>query len=202
MNEPEDLLSRWRSGERDALDALIQRNLDWVRDYVHVRLGAHMRRIAETHDLVQETMVDLLTYGPGFAVADEDQFRAVLARMVENNIRDHHAWLGRARRSASKEAGQMSPSTLDRRLHDGSATTPSQAADRTDRHQWLQLAMRLADKNDREIIQLREFDRLSFVEVGKRLNISANTARMRFSRAVKRLTQSVMELMSAESRED
>ena len=103
MTEAVELLRRWRDGDKDALDELIRHNLSWVREYVHRRLGAKLRRLAETQDLVQETMVDVLTYRPGFEVAEEEEFRALLGRIVENNIRDHHEWLGRACRSPERE---------------------------------------------------------------------------------------------------
>ncbi len=190
-----ELLRAWRRGDRQALDRLIARNLEWVTSYVHRRLGPMLRRCDETQDLVQEAMADVLVYGPRFEIGDEDQFRGLLARIVENNIRDHHEWLGRARRSPEREEPNLSQTSVERRARDLSATTPSQAVDRTERSQWIRLALRMLDPMDRKVIQLREVEKLSFVEVGKLLGVGANAARMRFARAVPRLAQKVTELV-------
>ena len=48
----------------------------------------------------------------------------------------------------------------------------------------LRLAIGLLEVDDREVVVLRQWDGLPFEEVGTRLGISADAARMRFQRAL------------------
>jgi len=191
-----DLLRDYHRGERAALAKLIERNLDWVRNYVHRRLGEGLRRKAETHDLVQEAMLDVLVYGPRFEIGDEDQFRGLLAKIVENTIRDQNDWWRRKRRDIARERTADGRSVLQIGPIDDAVTSPSTAADRNEATEWLRLAMELLEPADRDVLWLREWDKLSFDEIGGRLGVSANTARMRFQRALPRLVRKVAELRS------
>ncbi len=49
-------------------------------------------------------------------------------------------------------------------------------------------------EDDREVLILRQWDGLSFDEIGKRLEISTSAARVRHLRAVRRLAREVEEL--------
>lgn len=195
MTDSLNLLQRWQNGDHSALEQLIQNNLDWVRDYVHHRLGAKMRRVSETQDLVQEAMIDVLAYGPRLQVTEEKQFRALLATIVENNIRDHADWLNRARRTGEREEADLSPSVIDHRAQARSMTSPSQAADRSERADWVRAALLLMEPQDRQIIELREIEKLGFTEIGERMGLSANAARMRFARSLPKLADRVNEVV-------
>ncbi|MCK5940757.1 MAG: hypothetical protein KAI24_02210 [Planctomycetes bacterium] len=123
------LLERWHGGDRGALDELLRRNLDWVKGYVRRRLGGQLRKKEETVDVVQDAGVDILTYGPRFVVPDRDRFRALLGRMVENNLRD--------RRDLRRE--EIMPSRTVLRLGE----TPSQIVARDEHAQITRLAIYL-----------------------------------------------------------
>ena len=58
-----DLLRRWHEGDEAALSRLLERELPWIRQLVHRRLGPLLRRSGETQDFVQEAMVEVLRYG-------------------------------------------------------------------------------------------------------------------------------------------
>ena len=42
------LLERWRTGDHEALDVLLHRDLEWIRRYVHRHLGGELRRFGDT----------------------------------------------------------------------------------------------------------------------------------------------------------
>ena len=85
-----ELLRRWHGGERAALDELVRCNLGWLRNHVRTRLGPRLRAHGESTDYVQEAVIDVLTYGPRFEISDNGQFRALLCRIVEHNLRDRN----------------------------------------------------------------------------------------------------------------
>ncbi len=184
------LLRRWNGGDQAALHELLERHLEWITDYVHGRLGDKARSRAETVDFVQASMVDFLTYGPKFEVADESAFRGLLARIAENNIRDQRRHDGRAKRDIDREVQAPSDSVLYLDAH-RSITRPSEHAQRDESIALVRVALELMEPQDREIVRLREFEERSFADVGERMEISEDAARMRFSRALPKLAEKV-----------
>jgi RNA polymerase sigma factor (sigma-70 family) len=138
--------------------------------------------------------VELLRFGPRFTVSDEQQFRAFLAQIAENVLRNEHRHFDAARRRASLERPMPNDSVLDLDPRRGAPESPSTISDRREREAWLRLGLELLRPEDREAILLREQQGLPFEEVGAKLGVSANTARMRFERALARLADVVTRL--------
>jgi RNA polymerase sigma-70 factor (ECF subfamily) len=191
--ETADLLQRWHGGDKHALEALLRRDLPWIEGFVRKRLGPLLRGKAETVDYVQDAVVEVLRYGPRFVCSDRERFRALLARIVENTLRDKHDWHRARRRAAEREAELPRESALDL---DGSGDTPSRICAEREREQWIRLALELLDPDERQVILLREWEQLSFEQIGERLGCSEEAARKRFTRALPQLVERVRELQS------
>ena len=114
--DTEALLRASHAGSREALDALLAENLDWLRARVKARLGAELRDLAETADYVQDVLVDVLRCGPRFVTRDVAQARALLARIVENVLSDRFHWFHAAKRSRE---GMAVPASDTERFHGG-----------------------------------------------------------------------------------
>ena len=188
-----ELLSRWNCGEQQALGELLAHHLDWITDYVHGRIGEQLRGRAETMDFVQASMLDFLNYGPRFEVSDASAFRGLLARVAENNIRDHqrHFLCKKRDIKRTEQLGSNSVLHLDANKD---VTRPSQHAQRDESVAMVRVALELLDPQDRQIVLLREFEELSFAEVGKRMDVTEDAARMRFGRALPRLAEKIAKL--------
>lgn len=78
---------------------------------------------------------------------------------------------------------QMGLSIIDRAL------TPGAAAVRAEIQERMRQALSLLKDADREILWMRHYDQLSFVEAGDVLGVSENAATVRYVRALKRLKQ-------------
>lgn len=180
-----DLLRRWHAGDARALDELLALHLPWIRDRVHKRLGAALREKAETGDIVQDSLLQFLRYGPRFVIGTDEQFRKLLARIVENVLRDKLDFFSARRRQMAREQPLGSDTVLS--LDPPRAEvidTPSQAAAREEDEAWMRLALELLDPDERRLLVLREWDDLSFREIGERLGISDSAAKMRHHRAI------------------
>lgn len=188
------LIDRWSRGDADALPLILERELPWIRDYVVRRLGPALRAHAEAADYVQDAVLDFLRSAPRFQVATLEQFRALMARVVENNLRDKDAWYRARRRARDREQPLPSDSVVLIGQRPPSMTTPSAAADRQDWKVWVRLALELMDPEDRRVLLRREWDGASFVEIGAELGMTANAVRMRWVRAVARLADKVRDL--------
>ncbi|MCU0866844.1 MAG: sigma-70 family RNA polymerase sigma factor [Planctomycetes bacterium] len=188
-DETRQLLQRWHQGERAAIDALIARDLPWIRDHVHARLGPLLRARGETMDYLQDAILDVLHYTPRFVTDDRRQFRALVARIVENHLRDAHDHHAALRRTPVKERPVPSDSVLDLGAAASTVTRPDAAAERNEQEAWVRLALELLEPADREVLLLRQWQGLEFAAVGERLGIAEDAARMRFQRALPKLAR-------------
>lgn len=193
-DQTRDLLERWHAGERAALEQLLERDLPWIRHRVRQRLGEALRQKLETQDLVQEAMVDALQYGPRFALDDLGAFRALMARIIENNIRDKRGWMQARRRAAEQEVALPRDTVLHLDAPRKEVTRVTQAVDKKQRAELVRLAMELLEPEDRQVVFLRQWEERPFEAVGEIMGLQANTARMRFQRALQKLAKKVEEL--------
>lgn len=190
------LLQRLHGGDEAALHALLARDLEWLREHVHRRLGRQLRAQGDTQDFVQEAALRALRHGPRFLISDRRRFRALLGRIVENVLCDAADYQGAARRGGGAQRAQGTAVPLDDLA--ASLTSPSQAAARGEEAGWLEVALELLAPEDRQIVRLREWDRMPFEEIAAKMALTPDAARMRFQRAVQRLAKKVSALQRGE----
>jgi RNA polymerase sigma-70 factor (ECF subfamily) len=82
------LLERSRDGDAAALDALFARYLKPLQRWASGRLPPWARNAADTHDLVQETLLSAFRSIGRFEPRREGAFQAYLRQAVMNRIRD------------------------------------------------------------------------------------------------------------------
>ncbi|MCR9243701.1 MAG: sigma-70 family RNA polymerase sigma factor [bacterium] len=189
-------LGRWHEGDPRALDALLDGELPRIRAHIERRMGPRMRRFAETDDMLQDAIVDVLRCAPRFRLSDRQAFRALIARLVENAIRDRHAYHSAACRDVRRERAVPRDSVLDLDPPQRGVTRPSAVAARNEDAAWVRLAIDLLAPDDREVLLLRHWHELPFRELAERLGIAENTARMRCQRALPKLMRAMEQLRS------
>lgn len=190
-----ELLRRWHRGDEQALAELVARELPWLRREAARRMGDELRQRHDADDVVQQALVAVLQHGPRFQAADEQHYRAVLLRIVENTVRK----LLRDGRRLKRWTGREEPLPSDSVVAlCASVTRPSMAADRNEQRAWLQLGLELLDHGDRELVLQRQWQGLSFAAIGERLGIAEDAARRRFERAVARLAHTVRRLRAGQ----
>lgn len=191
---------RLHRGDATALQRLVADHLPWIEQQVRRRLSAHLRSHGETQDFVQEAMIEVLRDGPRFVIENVHGFRALLARIVENNLRDRGRHLHRARRDVRRERALPSDSVLLLDEPARSVTEPPAHAERNERSAWLQLAMELLAPEDREVVRMRTWDGATFTAIGEVLAIGEEAARKRYHRALPRLAKKLELLRRGEWR--
>ncbi|MBK8978773.1 MAG: sigma-70 family RNA polymerase sigma factor [Planctomycetes bacterium] len=190
------LLGRWQAGDEAALQELLAEHLDWLRETVHARLGAGLRRQAETGDYVQEALIEFLRYGPRVTIDDGAALRALLARIVENVLRgNHRRWSARRRDIARVSMAAAEPG-LDLAMGP-TVDSPSGIADRAQRTGWIRLGMELLDDDARELLWRRNWQQDSYAAIAAELGISEDSVRKRHQRAVAALAEVVAQLRRA-----
>src|SRR5262245_26933972 len=182
------LLERARAGDTDALDALIARYLPRLQRWAHGRLPVWARDLAETQDLVQETLVQAFKRIDKFEVRGEGALQAYLRQALLNRIRSEIRRVGR--RPASTELDSqitdVGPSPLERAI----------GVEAVDRYEEALARLR---PEEREAIVGRIELGLTHEELAEALDKpTANAARMAVERAVKRLAQEMRQISRPE----
>ncbi|MCA8958959.1 MAG: sigma-70 family RNA polymerase sigma factor [Planctomycetes bacterium] len=192
------LLQQWHGGDREALGELIDRNIGWIRGRVAKRMGALLEARGSATDYVQDAMVEVLRYGPKFVMSDEAQFRALMAKIIENVLRGRHDWFTAQRRASDRENALPTGTVVDIDPAGRVVSRPSQVVAQQEALELARLGVSLLDEEDREIIVLRQWDDLQFSEIAEKLGIKEDTARMRFQRALPKLAAKVSLLRSGD----
>src|SRR5678815_5286410 len=83
-----DLIVRAQSGDEAALNDLCARYLPRLQRWAHGRLPASARGALDTHDLVQETLTNVVQRLDKFEPRHEGAFQGYVRQALLNRIRD------------------------------------------------------------------------------------------------------------------
>ena len=121
-----------------------------------------------------------------------------MARIVTNHLRNRARDYAREKRTGKKEKRFDSESILDSggAAPHKSVTAPWARAGREEEGNMIRFAMLLLSQADQDVLHFREWERLPFKEVAEHLDVAEDAARMRYKRAVQRLTRCVFLLKS------
>jgi RNA polymerase sigma factor (sigma-70 family) len=173
-----ELVVKAREGNREAVEALLQRCLPQLKRWAHGRLPAAARGSLDTGDLVQETVLHVLRRLDTFEPRHVGAMQGYLRMSVINRIRDEVRKIGR----------QPPPSELPEDLL-SDATSPLEAAVQTEAYERYRQALTEMSSRDREMIVARIEAQWSLAEIAQRFGIrTTDAARMAVSRALRKLT--------------
>jgi RNA polymerase sigma-70 factor (ECF subfamily) len=173
-----ELVISARSGNRVALEALLERCLPQLRRWAHGRLPAHARGTLDTNDLVQEAALHVLARLDKFEPRHVGAMQAYLRMSVINRIRDEIRRVGR--RPAAVELPDEPPSD---------ATSPLEATIREEAYERYRDALTRLRTRDREMVVARVEVQWTIQEIAERFGMpSVDAARVAVSRSLKRLT--------------
>ena len=174
-----ELLARARTGDRTALDELVERALPPLRQWAHGRLPQWARSLTETQDLVQDAVIRTLPRLATFEPQHPGALQAFLRQAVSNHIVDE------IRRAHRRPTSSALP-------EDEPDHTPSPLQEAIGREEFARYQAALAQLSapDREAIVARVERHQSYEEVARALGKpTANAARMTVVRAIERLVK-------------
>ena len=179
MDNTASLLERVRAGDRDALNLLMERYLPILERWATGRLPTWARDLADTGDLVQETLIRSFKTIDRFEARGEGALLAYLRQALRNRIIDEVR--ARTRRPA--------PAVLDTDYPDAGASPLEQVvgAEVLERYERALAELRPAE---REAIVARVELGYSYEELATALDKpTAGAARVAVTRALARLAR-------------
>ena len=175
------LIERARAGDQDALERLFARHLKPLQRWASGRLPGWARDLADTDDLVQDTLVQTFKRIDGFECRGIGALQAYLRQAVLNRIRDELRRKGRLPDLADVDDLELE-----------SAQSPLEHAIG---HEWVECYERALERlkpQEREAIIARVEMGYSYEELAEALGKpSADAARKTAQRALVRLAEAM-----------
>lgn len=174
--------------DRQQIERLLERNLDGLRAFLRLRVGAAIRARLGHSDIVQSVCRDLLQSPDRFAFQGETAFRnwlytAALRKVLQNERRLHAA-----RRDARREVAVDGDAEAAVLQGYADAITPSVIAMGREGAAKLEEAFDELSEDDRAIITQARIVGLSHAEIAAGLGCNEDACRQKLRRAVVRLS--------------
>jgi len=191
----DDLISRAKSADRDALDRLSQLYRDYLVQIASRELGDRLRAKVASSDLVQDVLLEFGTTIAHFHGTSEAELRRYLRKVILNRVasagRQYH---GTAKRSIRREVplgNSPAPngSTLAASGLLDLALTPLTQLVASEENTLLQAALGRLPDDYRRVIELRDLAGKTWNEVSTELGRSADAARQLWYRAIAELRE-------------
>ena len=179
VHETQSLITRAAAGDRSAADRLFARYAPALHRWTRGRLPRWARDIADTHDIVQDALLQTFRNLDGFEYRGDGALHAYLRQAVMNRIREE---LRRRNRRGERE-------DLDPAMEDDGPSPLEAAIGRETLDRYDEALARLSAE-DREAVIARVELGLSHREIAEALGKpSEDAARMAVARALVRLVK-------------
>jgi RNA polymerase sigma-70 factor (ECF subfamily) len=171
----EVLLGRLRQGELRAGDELARRYYQPLMRYLQRLTG----RETLAEELYQQTWLSVLDHLAKFDPNQPGGFKAWIFRIATNKANDHWRSAGRERQA---KAGL-------RLVTDESGPAPAERLDATEQQLKLRAAIEQLPEVQKQVVLLRYYSGLKFVEIARMLGCPLNTALGRMHKATLKLRE-------------
>lgn len=179
-----DLLERFKRGDQDAVNLLVERSIPPLRRWARGRLPHWARSLAETQDLVQNAVVRALPHLKTFEAKHPGALQAYLRQAVNNHIRDE------IRKVKARPA--VAPLSDE---HPDAGPSPLERAIGREGLERYEAALQRLRPSDREAIVARVELQQSYEEIAIALGRpSADAARMAVVRALQNLVKAMSDM--------
>lgn len=195
----QQLVTLAKDGDEFALNQLCRVYSDRVRWMVRFRLNKELRPKLESLDLAQDVLIHALKGLGDFKYTNDGDFLRWLSKITQNALRDNVDKLYTDKRDIRKEIPlhDRGQTTGGRPLGSPEplvTTTPSVIMSMKEDLSKLEKAIDSLKPEYREVIILTKIEGLSYGEIGKRLNKSADAVRMLVPSAMAELTTVFMKI--------
>lgn len=190
------LLVRAREGDAQALDRLF----DMCRNYLNLvarsQVESWLQAKVDASDLVQQTMMEAYRDFARFQGGSEGEWLAWLKQILSHNAGDfirRYTGAGRHARREVPLAGPLDSSCFGAPDPADPGASPSEEVLRRERELEIADALARLSPDHREVIMLRNLQRLPFEEVAQRMERTRPAVQMLWMRAMHKLQETMKE---------
>lgn len=184
------------AGDRAARLEILQTCRDYLLFVANEELDARLRVKCAPSDIVQNALAKAVENFDGFQGDNEKALLAWLRRIMKNEIVDVQRALHADKRDVRREnAADADPNLAEFRLGvvDPDQTPATQAALMEDIGR-LQEALEQLSPDYEDVIRMRNWERLTFAEIGQRMGRSEDAAKKLWGRALIKLRDVLLQL--------
>lgn len=188
MQEFEDLVDAAQRGDRSAQSALLEKQMDSLRAFVRLRVGADLRIRESLSDFVQTVCRQALVDLPSFRGQSEPAFCAWLLTMASRKVHDRRKYWGAEKRGKGRPdraLSDMEEEALRRsytKVHSPVGLAIAHEANRN-----LEAAFDRLTEDQRDVLTLACLGGLSHAEIAERTGRTSEASRALLTRARARL---------------
>lgn len=183
--EPElvNLISEAQNGDPTAIGQLLHRYRNYLLLIANHHISDDLKAKVGASDVVQQSMLNAQLHFGQFQGNSEPELKAWLGKIVQNDILKTRRTFNTRKRDSQQEINLQEHSAVGRRLLD-EHPTPTQQAIQREKARLLNCAMLKLSEDHQRVIRLRNFEQLSFEEIGEHLGRTADASRKLWSRAI------------------
>jgi len=193
--EEADLVERARSGDREALEQLLQQHLPGLEAFVRLRVGRAFGPRESAADVVQSACRDAVGSLESFRYGGGEGFRrwlyAIAARKVADKFAFHNADRRDVRREAEAYAGASDEASAILANLSSALSSPSQEVMGDEFLQRLERALEELTPDERDVVLLSRVAGLSRAEVARTLDRSEGAVRNLLHRTLAKLSSTL-----------
>ena len=193
-DQTQELLDQAKQGDDSALNQLMERHRNALRQMVRMRLDQKIQRRVDVSDIVQDVLVEANRRMADYLDNPAMSFRLWLRQIARDRIIDaYRRHRASAKRSVDREQPMFAPGGYDKSSIQLAAQigdpnlTPAAATLQSEMTRRVEQAITQLDENDCEIIVMRHYEHLNNQEIAQALNLTEPAASMRYLRAIRRL---------------
>lgn len=190
----EELINRARDGNSDAVEQLMDRHRDSLRQLIRMRLDRRIQTRVDVSDIVQDVLIEANRRLQTYLADPAMPFHLWVRHIARDRIIDaHRRHRGSARRSTDREQSFAAPAGSDQssvflaRELKASGKSPATEAIEKELARAVETAIADLDEMDAEVIIMRHYEQLTNQEVARALDLTEPAAGMRYIRAIRRL---------------
>jgi RNA polymerase sigma-70 factor (ECF subfamily) len=199
-NPTEELIQQAKGGDDSAVNQLMDRHRNSIRQLVRMRLDQKIQKRIDVSDVVQDVLVEANRRLQRYLSDPMMPFHLWLRQIAKDRIIDaHRRHRVSAKRSVDREQQMVAPRGYDQSsiqlasMLGDPRLTPAAAALQKEMARQVEVAISKLDEKDCEIIVMRHYEHLSNQEIGQLLSLTEPAASMRYLRAVRRLKKILQE---------